>query len=193
MVNDFAGAVLDLATQALTIVGVLLGALTTYATGFLVERSKDRRSLVTRWDERKLETYVAYIGRIRDVIYAAVLLYEVKEGLRSMEASETSLTSSLIEAERSRALTFEQLVMLGGPIAVDAAHELNRAVVAIDWQARGIVTGSLQEWQEFHVRAFQLINKFHGCARSDLGVLGELPSDHSKLTLNLPPDRLNQQ
>jgi hypothetical protein len=181
---------MDLATQALTIVGVLLGALTTYATGFLVERSKDRRSLVARWDERKLETYVAYVGCVRDVIYASVLVYEAREGVRAIDRSQEELMLALTDAERSRALIFEQLVMLGGPNVVDAAHELNRAVAAIDWRARGLVDATIQEWQELHVRAFQLINAFHAQARADLGVIGQLATDHSNLTLNLPPSRL---
>jgi hypothetical protein len=181
---------MDLLTQALTIMGVLLGALTSYVTGFLIERSRDRRSLVARWDERKLETYVAYVGCVRDVIYASVLVYETREGLRVVDRSQEELMLALIDAERSRALIFEQLVMLGGPEVVDAAHELNRAVAAIDWRARGLVDATLQDWQELHVRAFQLINAFHAQARTDLGVIGQLATDHSNLTLNLPPSRL---
>jgi hypothetical protein len=181
---------MDLATQALTIMGVLLGALTSYVTGFLIERSRDRRSLVARWDERKLETYVAYVGCVRDVIYASVLVYEAREGLRAIDRSQEELMLALTDAERSRALIFEQLVMLGGTDVVDAAHELNRSVAAIDWRARGLVDATLQDWQELHVRAFQLINAFHAQARADLGVIGQLATDHSDLKLNLPPSRL---
>ena len=180
---------MDLATQALTIVGVLLGALTSYVTGFLVERSRHRRSLAARWDERKLETYVKYVGCVRDVIYASVLAYEAREGIRTIDRSQEELVLKLTDAERSRALVFEQLVMLGGPDVVDAAHELNRAVAAIDWRARGLIDATLKEWQELHVRAFQLINVFHAQARADLGVIGQL-AENSNLTLNLPPSRL---
>ena len=181
---------MDLATQAITIVGVLLGALTSYVTGFLIERGKDRRSLNARWDERKLETYVAYVARVRDVIYASVLVYEVREGLRAIDRTHDALMLALTDAERSRALMFEQLVMLGGPDVISAAHELNRAIAAIDWRARGLVDVTLQDWQDLHVRAFQLINVFHEKARADLGVIGRLATDHSNLTLNLPPSRL---
>jgi hypothetical protein len=182
---------MDLATQAITIAGVLLGALTSYVTGFLIERSKDRRNLVARWDERKLETYVAYVGCVRDVIYASVLVYETREGIRTINRSQEELMLALTDAERSRALIFEQLVMLGASGTVDAAHELNRSVAAIDWRARGLMDATLQEWQELHVRAFQQINAFHVQARADLGVIGQLATDHSNLTLNLPPSRLD--
>jgi hypothetical protein len=179
----------DLAVQGLTLVGVLVGAASTYLAGYLVERSKDRRGLVLRWDERKLDTYVSYVAHVRDVIYAAVLLFEVREGMRSMDKTVDQLTLGIVEAERSRALLFEQLVMLGGVSVVDVGHELNKAVHAIDWRARALTDGDLPEWRELHVRAFQLINEFHNAARADLGVAGLLPSDHSALSLNLPPSR----
>lgn len=177
---------MDLATQALTIVGVLVGALSTYAASYLVERSKDRRGLMLRWDDRKLDTYVSYVARVRDVIYAAVLLFEAREGLRSIDKTVDRLTLDLVDAERSRAVLFEQLVMLGGVAVVDAGHELNKAVLAIDWRARALTEGDVPDWRALHVRAFQLINEFHNAARTDLGVIGELPGDHSGLTLNLP-------
>lgn len=180
---------MDLAVQGLTLVGVLVGAASTYLAGYLVERSKDRRGLVLRWDERKLDTYVSYVAHVRDVIYAAVLLFEVREGMRSMDKTVDQLTLGIVEAERSRALLFEQLVMLGGVSVVDVGHELNKAVHAIDWRARALTDGDLPEWRELHVRAFQLINEFHNAARADLGVAGLLPSDHSALSLNLPPSR----
>ena len=180
---------MDLAVQALTIAGVLVGAVSTYLAGYLVERSKDRRGLSLRWDERKLDTYVSYVADVRDVIYAAVLLFEVREGIRTMNKTVDQLTLGLVEAERSRVLLFEQLVMLGGVSVVDVAHELNKAVHAIDWRARALTDEDLAGWRALHVRAFQLINEFHNAARADLGVVGNLPSDHSGLSLNLPPAR----
>ncbi|MBS2962091.1 hypothetical protein KGA66_03460 [Actinocrinis puniceicyclus] len=180
---------MDLATQLVTIVGVLVGALSTYVASYLVERGKDRRGLALRWDERKLDTYVSYVAHVRDVIYAAVLLFESREGLRTIDKTIDQLTLGLIDAERSRALLFEQLVLLGGAEVVDAGHELNRAVLAIDWRARELTDEDLPGWRALHVRAFQLINEFHNAARSDLGVRGELAADHSGLTLNLPSAR----
>lgn len=180
---------MDLATQLVTIVGVLVGALSTYVASYLVERGKDRRGLALRWDERKLDTYVSYVAHVRDVIYAAVLLFEAREGLRTINKTIDQLTLGLMDAERSRALLFEQLVLLGGAEVVEAGHELNRAVLAIDWRARELTDQDLAGWRSLHVRAFQLINEFHNVARADLGVRGELAADHSGLTLNLPPAR----
>lgn len=182
---------MDLATQALTIAGVLVGALSTYLASYLVERSKERRGLMLRWDDRKLDTYVSYVSRVRDVIYAAVLLFEAREEMRTIDKTIERLMLDLVEAERLRALLFEQLVMLGGITVVDAGHELNKAVLAIDWRARALTDGDLPSWRAMHVRAFQLVNEFHNAARLDLGVRGDLPADQSGLTLNLPSAQLD--
>jgi hypothetical protein len=63
---------LDTITQVVTIAAVMLGALTTYGTNELMERNKQKRKFGTRWDEKKLDAYAEYIGRVRASIHAAV-------------------------------------------------------------------------------------------------------------------------
>lgn len=54
------------ATQIFTLVGVLIGALTSYfAAAAVAERARFRRELATRWDERKLDTYIEYVTCVR--------------------------------------------------------------------------------------------------------------------------------
>ncbi|MFE4371091.1 hypothetical protein ACFRMN_23170 [Streptomyces sp. NPDC056835] len=43
----------------------------------------------------------------------------------------------MAEAERDRGRSFEQVMLLGGDEAAEAAHELHAAVREIDWQATG--------------------------------------------------------
>lgn len=40
--------------QPVIVATVLLDALTTYLTNYVMERSRHRRELLTRWDDRKL-------------------------------------------------------------------------------------------------------------------------------------------
>lgn len=181
---------MDKITQLVTIGAVLLGGMSTYAASYFTERTQHRRQLLTRWDEPKLSAYSDYVGRVRACIYAAVLLYERREGIRSIDRELSALTLELADADGKRMLAFERVMLLAGDPVIAVAHELNAASHAIDWQARGAVEGTLAEWRAKHRAAFAAINRFHEAARADLGVAGAFAGDeHSARDLILPPAR----
>ncbi|MEU8832363.1 hypothetical protein [Streptomyces sp900116325] len=173
--------------QVVTIVAVLVGALTTHVTNHLMERQRMKYVMLTRWDERKLDAYAGYIDHVRTCIYAAVLLYEVRHDLRRMDRSEEELTLALAEAEGSRGRAFERVMLLAENQVIEAAHVVNQAAAAVDWQARGATEGTLQGWRDLHKAVFQAINNFHEAARDDLGVNGIFHGvEHSSRDLVLP-------
>ncbi|MFE4174195.1 hypothetical protein ACFRR7_19460 [Streptomyces sp. NPDC056909] len=164
--------------------------MTTHLTNYVMERSRHRRELLTRWDDRKLDAYTGYVDRVRAGIFLAVQLYEHKEGLRRSEHSEAEMAGELAEAERHRGRSFEQIMLLGGDEVVEAAHELNAAALAVDWQATGKTAGSVEEWRERNRVVFREINQFHEAARVDLGVQGKVTGDnHPERDLLLPSAR----
>lgn len=174
----------------MTIAAVLLGALTTHLTNFVMERSRHRRELLTRWDDRKLDAYGGYVDRVRAGIFLAVQLYEHREGIKRSEKPDADLVVEMAEAEWQRGRSFEQIMLLGGDDVVEAAHELSAAVRAVDWQATGRTDGTLEEWRELHRTAFRAINDFHEAARSDLGVHGSVTGEkHPERDLLLPAAR----
>ncbi|GGM22775.1 hypothetical protein GCM10010129_78920 [Streptomyces fumigatiscleroticus] len=59
-------------TQIITLVGVLIGAMTSYLATAMAERAKFRRLMATRWDERKLDTYIEYVSCIKEIQRAAM-------------------------------------------------------------------------------------------------------------------------
>ncbi|MEU3185936.1 hypothetical protein ABZ707_17290 [Streptomyces sp. NPDC006923] len=184
---------MDILGQLVTIAAVLLGAITTHVTNHLMERQRKRDALLTRWDEKKLDSYAEYIDKVRTCIYAAVLLYEVHNNMRAIERGEHELTLELAEAEGGRARSFERVMLLAEDGVIEAAHKLNAASLAIDWRARGATQGTLEEWRELHKVAFAAINGFHEAARDDLGVNGKFHGDqHSSKDLILPGSRRDE-
>lgn len=178
---------MDQGSQIVTLGAVLLGALTGYLTNYFTERSRFNQSLLTRWDEPKLEAYVEYVARVRECVYASVLLFEAVSGIRQMDRSVSVLTIDLVEAEGRRALAFERIMLLAGESVIDVAHGVNRAVAAIDWRARGLTEGTVDDWRQLNSVAFAAINEFHEVARLDLGVKGGFVGrKHAELGLNLP-------
>ncbi len=176
--------------QLVTIAAVLLGALTTHGTNHLMERSRNRHRLLTRWDDKKVEAYGEYVDAAKMRIAAAVRLYEAREGLRDEHRGEEDLREDLAETSRRWGSAFERIMLLGGDEAVEAGHELNAVLAEIDWQATGRIGGTLDEWRDRHRAAFRAINVFHGEARADLGIRGSVSGDnHPERDLLVPPVR----
>ncbi|QPP10727.1 hypothetical protein G4Z16_15415 [Streptomyces bathyalis] len=172
----------------MTISAVLLGALMTHVTNYMLERSRNRHALLTRWDDKKLDAYEGYVDRTRAMIFLAVQLYEHKEGIRESQKSEPEMLAELGDASRLRGRAFERVMLLGGDEVVEAGHRLNTVVVEIDWQATGRTSGTLDEWRARNRAAFQAINNFHDAAREDLGVKGNVTGEsHPPRDLLLPP------
>ncbi|CAM5706899.1 hypothetical protein [Streptomyces fumanus] len=176
--------------QLITIAAVLLGALSTHVTNHLMERSRNRHQKLTRWDDRKIDTYAEYVDAAKMRIALAARLYEAREGRRDDHRPEQDLREDLAEGGRRWGSAFERVMLLGGDDVIEAGHELNTVLAEIDWQATGALSGSLAEWRERHRAAFRLINDFHEAARADLGIRGSVTGEkHPERDLLLPPAR----
>ncbi|MFD4634746.1 hypothetical protein ACFVYR_28955 [Streptomyces sp. NPDC058284] len=174
--------------QLVTVGAVLLGALTTHATNYLMERSRNRHLLSTRWDDKKVDAYGNYVDAAKARIALSVRLYEFRENLRASERTEQELREDLSEAGRVWGSAFERVMLLGGDDAIEAGHDLNALLSEIDWQATGRIGGSLAEWRERNRAAFRAINDFHEAARRDLGIQGSVMGEkHPQRDLLLPP------
>lgn len=185
---------MDALTQVVTILAVILGGLTTWVTNHFSERSRRKEEFRTRWDEKKLDAYADYIGTVRATIHADVLLYEVREGMRTMARSERELAEDRTAAGIAQSLAFERVMLLAGDAVVDTAHAVQEATAAIGWQARGVVDGTLTEWRALNTAAFDAINRFHERARADLGVSGTFDGEqHTARGLLLPTARTDTE
>ncbi|MCP9207113.1 hypothetical protein [Streptomyces cucumeris] len=155
-----------------------------------MERSKRKAERRTRWDSSKLDAYADFIGRVRAAIHGAVLLYEVREEMRTLGRSERELAEDLTELGIAQSLAFERVMLLADHRVIEVAHAVQEATAAIGWQARGVVEGTLAEWRALHVIAFEAINRFHERARQDLGVNGDFDGqEHAERGLLLPEVR----
>ncbi|WP_316771590.1 hypothetical protein [Streptomyces sasae] len=180
--------------QLVTVGAVLIGALSTHVTNHLMERSRNRYQLLTRWDDKKIEAYGEYVDAAKMRIASSVRLYESREGLREEHRPELELREELAAASRQWGSAFERVMLLGGDEAIEAGHELNVMLAEIDWQATGRITGTLPEWRERHRTAFRLINAFHDAARVDLGIQGNVTGGkHPQRDLLLPETHKAQE
>ena len=147
-------------TQIVTLVGVLLGALTSFVATGSAERVKHRRLMAARWDERKLDAYVEYATCVKEIAAVSKRAVDAEAG----STARAEFLAAMEQAEIRRSALFETLVLLASPAAVEAAKAVNAALWESEIAAReptGVPDGSV---------LIELLNAYHSQARLDLGV-----------------------
>ncbi|MET9493909.1 hypothetical protein [Streptomyces sp. NPDC006552] len=158
-----------MATQILTLIGVLMGALTSYVVTAAAERAKFRRDMVTRWDERKLDTYIEYVTCIKEIQRAAMAAGRARDqGLNASEALQ-----AMEAAEGRRSILFETFILLSNDKAATAAHTVNQRTWELLRTARESASGAAELRTDFLVQA---LNVLHEAARSDLAISSGTPA-----------------
>ncbi|MDT0448874.1 hypothetical protein [Streptomyces hesseae] len=146
--------------QIVTLVGVLVGALTSYLAATTAERTRHRRTMATRWDERKLDTYIEYASCVKEIHAAA------KRALQAEQGTDThrEFLTAMEEAERKRSVLFETLILLAAPAAIEAANAVNRVLWKIEIATRDHDTTPVEG------DLMALLTAYHAQARLDLGI-----------------------
>lgn len=152
-----------MATQIVTLVGVLIGALTSYLATATAERAKFRRTMATRWDERKLDTYIEYITCIKELMRAA------REALRARDRGEdpTEALTEMEAIESRRSVLFESFILLSDEAAADTAHVVNERAWDLLRVTRDPANG---ESALADVTLVTALNALHDAARTDLAI-----------------------
>ncbi|MYR70756.1 MULTISPECIES: hypothetical protein [unclassified Streptomyces] len=152
-----------MATQIFTLVGVLIGALTSYFATTVAERAKFRRAMATRWDERKLDTYIEYLTCVKQIQRAAMAAGRARE--QGMDASEA--LAAMEESENRRSILFETFVLLSNEKAATAAHTVNQRT----WDLLGMARIPSSRTAELRpIPLVEALNVLHEAARSDLTI-----------------------
>ncbi|MCX2967874.1 MULTISPECIES: hypothetical protein [Streptomyces] len=155
-----------MASQIITLVGVLLGAVTSFAATTLVERARFRQALATRWDERKLDTYVEYVTSVKEAARAA------RQALDARDRGEdpTGALTEMEAAESRRSVLFENLVLLADEAAVQTAATVNERLWALLRCARDPADVPAAHRTELGPGVVDALNGLHQRARTDLAI-----------------------
>ncbi|MFD7258461.1 hypothetical protein [Streptomyces sp. NPDC059874] len=146
--------------QIVTLAGVLIGALTSFLATTVAERARHRRAMTTRWDERKLNTYIEYASCVKEISGTAKRARLAAEG---SDARRDSL-AAMEAAELRRSVLFEALVLLASPEATEAAHKVNLSL----WRQEIATRDNTDSPAEDDL--VPLMNSYHDQARIDLGI-----------------------
>lgn len=157
--------------QLFTLIGVLVGAAASYFGGALMERSRWRRQLSTRWDERRLESYLRYADAIKRFtslagrLAASRGLFDLPQPLEQ----EAGLTM-LADAELERGYAFEAVLLMGDAETISAARTLQRHAWVLEQFAREQRSGTPEDWRQALSQFQERRDEFYLAARKSLGV-----------------------
>lgn len=159
--------------QLPALIGVAVGALATYATTTLGERSRWRRERDARWDDARMRAYAEYGNAVKTVSVVASRIAAGRGFPHSLEpvAPDPEALQVLENAEGERARAWESVLLLGEPRTIAAARVWHENVWQLVWFARGRLT-AIEQWDPSLRRADTARDKFYDCARQDLGVKG---------------------
>ncbi|MEU5977489.1 hypothetical protein [Streptomyces sp. NPDC047315] len=147
--------------QIVTLIGVVVGALTSFLAATMAERARHRQDMATRWDERKLNTYIEYASCVKEISSTAKRARLAPEGTDDRQEHLAAMEA----AELRRSVLFETLVLLASQAAIEAAHQVNIAL----WQELKATRNN--DVAPRHDGLVDLMNAYHEQARADLGVL----------------------
>jgi hypothetical protein len=160
------GNLISMTSQIITLVGVLVGALTSFFATSMAERARFHRTLATRWDERKLDAYIEYISCVKEEVRAS--RQAIEAGERGEDNAEA--LSEMAAAEARRSILFEGLVLLSNEAAADAARTVNqRTWDLLEWTLDPGAEASARR-SELSTLVIEALNILHRAARSDLAM-----------------------
>ncbi|MCG5450578.1 hypothetical protein [Micromonospora hortensis] len=163
-------------TQILTLAAVLLGGSMSYVFTSRLERDRNRREMVIRWDIRKYEAFTDYLAAVTRMARVSGQLVRPNgwDDLAA-EVEPTTGRTALDEFESARTAAYERVVMLADRRCIDAADALNTAVWKLEWFGRAVVVdGTEQEWRAALDAYTTALDTFQQAARDNLVVPGVL-------------------
>ena len=158
-------------SQLFTLLGVFLGAAATFSATTFTERTRWRRAQESRWDDRRLQSYIEYANAVKKVVSVAsrVLVARGVSAAGGQPLDATTGLPLLAEAEDDRSLKWENVLLLGSNTVIEAG----RAWHQIAWRITALAQEELADENEA-TAAYAAYNDaraaFYGCARGDLGL-----------------------
>src|SRR5262245_58029997 len=118
----------DLVDQLPALVGVVLGAMGAIASSAVSDRLRWRRQQAVRWDERRLESYIAFAATLKEIVNLSSRLVTAHrpESAAHPIDREAGL-EMLTRANLRRTQEWELLLLLGSEATVAAGRRWRAA------------------------------------------------------------------
>ncbi|MEC4015354.1 hypothetical protein [Streptomyces sp. H27-D2] len=186
---------MSLTGQILPLVGVVLGAVTSFLVGSLNERTRWQRQQSVRWDERRLTAYAGYIAAVKELAARYQRIAAARglvTGPAPLELTDEVL-AELAEWEARRSALSATCGLLGDTETNTASKPLNHCLWRLEHLARGVPTEVEQNWEQAYQEFRDARRQYVERARVSLDVPGAVtrevawpaawrPASHSSRT-----------
>ena len=163
--------------QLITLLGVALGALASFVSTKLVDRSRWQREERLRWDTKRLECYGEFSAAIMQFInigYRTAASLGLPTAVEPLNG-DTGLPA-LATAEADLSLYWAQLLILGSAEVIRAAEDWRKEAWQLELFARGY-RNDPAEFATSAERRREARSRFYTAVRADLGVIaGDIPA-----------------
>ncbi|HEV2778724.1 MAG TPA: hypothetical protein VGX25_04920 [Actinophytocola sp.] len=164
--------------QLPALVGVLVGALATFAVTSAAERARWRRAQAVRWDDRRLSAYAEYAHAVKKVISLCVRI-AAHRGVHPYNdrLSPEEGMPALVAAEEERTMKWEAVLLLGTDRTVVAARAWHNSVFRLQRVAEGEpIEGT---WADALDAVSRTRREFYEVAKQDIGIaVGDAPESY---------------
>jgi hypothetical protein len=151
--------------QLPALLGVVLGAAGVIASSSVTDRLRWRREQAVRWDQRRLDAYVAFAATLKEIHAVASRLAGAAPDGRDADLER------LTAANVRRTQDWESLLLLGDEATVEAGRRWRDAVARSERIARA-GAGDASAWSAAVDESDRARDAFHLAARRGLGVAG---------------------
>ncbi|MFE5523543.1 hypothetical protein ACFQ9Q_38375 [Streptomyces virginiae] len=172
-------------SEALPLVGVVVGAATSYLVSSANERTRWRRQQSVRWDERRLNAYAEYGHAVKALAhrYLRIAVFRgIATGSAPLEPTD-ELLDELGEAESHRSALSEGLWLLGDAATNAATVRVNHSLWHLEWLARGLIPADAGAWDAAFAEYRTARQEYLELARASL----DLPSGETRSDVAWPP------
>jgi hypothetical protein len=156
--------------QLPALVGVLIGALSTYFVGSAMERSRWERQQSARWDEKRIQAYADYGYALKNEYIACLRVVGYRHGdsrFERIDLDEALTEIRQLSAERTA--KWESVLLLGNPQTIAAARTWHEHVWEVELYARGVRSDAAR-WADLLKEIGIARARFYEAARGDLGI-----------------------
>ena len=166
---------MDVIQQLPTLIGVVLGAVTSFATTAAIERSRWSRGQRVRWDERRMGAYADYGNSVKKVINLSCRVLAGQGYPANAEPlPQQEGVAQIAAAELERASRWETVLLLGSAEVIEAGRAWHQEGWTLQWMARGR-SESADSFKQTYIRADDARFNFYRAARADIGIKGAMP------------------
>jgi len=155
--------------QLFTLLGVALGAASTYGVTVLTERKRWARQQAVRWDERRVAAYREYAHVLKKVISISIRLAQqqgVSIGVYVMAPNYE--LADLAAAEEERTVCWEGVLLFGSDDAIRSGRQWHDCVFRLELLAAGQECD--MSWDSAVKEVSRARGEFYRVIRKDIGV-----------------------